>query len=65
MDRLLVDLTCECVDQFAQIGGFVGADGNGVDVREAVGGPEGRLYAGEWRTEGGRPASVFGDLIHL
>ncbi|WP_338423512.1 hypothetical protein [Streptomyces gobiensis] len=43
MDRLLVDLASQGADQSAQMGGFVGAYGNGVDLWEVVGGPEGRL----------------------
>lgn len=46
-DRLLVDLASQSTDKFAQMGGFVGAHGNAVDLGESVGGPEGCLYAGE------------------
>ncbi|GHJ28547.1 hypothetical protein TPA0910_29800 [Streptomyces hygroscopicus subsp. sporocinereus] len=47
LDGLLLHVAGQGADELAQMGGFIRAHGYGVDAREVIGGPEGRLQAGE------------------
>ncbi|MFI6465452.1 hypothetical protein [Streptomyces sp. NPDC050538] len=47
MDGLFLDLTGWRTDEFAKVGGFTGANGNGAHPWQVVGGSERRLHVRE------------------